>query len=70
MTTLAPAEVHVILTARDIGRQVPAEWQQLVRARGRSTYEHYMGSLRNSPTSPFWHIQDPVGVFDAGAPRR
>jgi hypothetical protein len=68
MSTLAPAEVHVILTARDIGRQVPAEWQQLVRARGQSTYEHYVGTLRHSETSPFWNIQDPVGVHGRWGP--
>jgi hypothetical protein len=68
MSTLAPAEVHVILTARDIGRQVPAEWQQIVRARGVSTYDHFLGSLSTSTTAPFWNIQDPVGVHGRWGP--
>ena len=31
LESLAPVPVHVILAARDIGRQVPAEWQQSLR---------------------------------------
>ncbi len=68
MTTLAPAEVHVVLTARDIGRQVPAEWQQLVRARGVSTYDYFVDHLREHPTTAFWNIQDPVGVYGRWGP--
>lgn len=68
VSTLAPAEVHVVLTARDIGRQVPAEWQQLVRARGVSTYDYFVDHLREHPTTAFWNIQDPVGVHGRWSP--
>src|SRR5436190_24357059 len=27
-------EVHVVVTARDLGRQIPAEWQERVKHRG------------------------------------
>ena len=34
-----PVPVHVIHAARDIGRQVPAEWQQSLRARSPMAYD-------------------------------
>lgn len=68
METLAPVEVHVVLTARDIGRQAPASWQQIVRARGVSTYDEYLRRMREDPTSAFWTVQDPVGVHRRWGP--
>ena len=35
IASLAPAEIHVVLTARDIARQVPAEWQERLKHQGR-----------------------------------
>ena len=61
--SLAPAEVHVIFAARDIGRQVPAEWQQALRSRSPMTYDEWVRALRDDPTRSFWNVQDPVAVF-------
>ncbi len=68
MESLAPAEVHVVLTARDIGRQVPASWQQLVRGRGVSTYESFIQEMRDHTKSAFWTVQDPVSVYRRWGP--
>ena len=56
-------EVHVVLTARDLGRQVPAEWQERVKHRGRRTYADFLAALqRNHGRSDwrmwFWKVQD------------
>lgn len=62
VSTLAPVPVHVIHAARDIGRQVPAEWQQSLRARSVMGYSDWLGKL-TEPDRPFWNIQDPTIVF-------
>ncbi len=63
LTSLAPVPVHVIHSARDIGRQIPAEWQQAVRARSPMSYDEYVAKLHEDPSRSFWNIQDPVAVF-------
>ncbi len=65
-TSLAPVPVHVIHAARDIGRQVPAEWQQAVRARGRRwRTTTTCAGCTTSPSRSFWNIQDPVRCLQA-----
>jgi hypothetical protein len=58
--SFAPAEAHVIITARDLARQLPAEWQQHVKS-GRSTslVEFVDQVRRRDPArSWFWSVQD------------
>jgi hypothetical protein len=45
VTSLAPAEVHVIVAARDLWRTLPSMWQQGVRARSVGSFEAF---LRNA----------------------
>lgn len=61
--SLQPARVHVLLTARDIGRQVPAEWQQAVRARSPYRYGPWLAALRDDAGRAFWESQDPSQVL-------
>lgn len=53
-------EVHVVLTARDLVRQIPAEWQEHVKHRYRGTLAEFVEDLRAEPTGPswFWRVQD------------
>lgn len=56
-------EVHVVITARDLGRQVPAEWQERVKHRGRRDYEEFLRALqknyrRTDWTMWFWRVQN------------
>ncbi len=44
---LAPAEVHVILTVRDLARAIPAFWQQGVKIGRRDSLESYVQSIRD-----------------------
>ena len=49
LASLAPVPVHVIHSARDIGRQIPAEWQQAVRARSPMSYDDYVSTAPRGP---------------------
>jgi hypothetical protein len=55
---LSDFEVHVVITARDLARQVPAEWQQSVKHRSTRTYEDFLGALVRGKPPHFWAVQD------------
>lgn len=61
MAAFADDEVHVVLTARDLARQIPAEWQELIKHRSRKTFKAFMievaNERRNAPTLWFWRVQ-------------
>ena len=55
-------EAHVIVTARDLGRQIPAEWQERVKHRGRLAYGSFLSRLhrnyrRSAEPMWFWRVQ-------------
>lgn len=54
-------EVHLVLTARDLARQLPAEWQENVKHRGRRSFANFMGRVtaarRTNPDLWFWRVQ-------------
>jgi hypothetical protein len=53
-------EIHVIITARDLARQIPSAWQQRLKRRSRSSYDRYLSSVLDDPqlTYAFWRGQD------------
>ncbi len=61
MGEFARDEVHLILTARDLARQIPAEWQERIKHRGRRSFGRFARDLvkdnRRNPTSWFWRVQ-------------
>jgi hypothetical protein len=62
MASLADLEVHVVLTARDLGRQIPAEWQERIKHRGGRDYAAFLKALsRNYGRTDwmmwFWRVQ-------------
>jgi hypothetical protein len=63
---LARTEVHVVLTVRDLARQVPSVWQQKVTARRRYTYEQYLAAVvgQGRRARDFWASQDVPAVLD------
>ena len=67
VTDLAPAEVHIVLTARDIARQVPAEWQERLKHRRAATYGKFIRGVQD-PQSPigrsFWRVQGVPQVLE------
>ena len=62
MELLADFEVHVVITARDLARQVPAEWQQQVKTRVASPYWGFVNRVVNGRAQHFWSVQAIAGV--------
>lgn len=56
----AADEVHVVVTVRDLARQIPAEWQEHVKHRATIGFEEFVRSIRErAPESRwFWTVQD------------
>jgi hypothetical protein len=52
--SLSPAEVHVIVAARDLWRTFPSMWQQSIRARGVWTFEDFIGAVERGRFEDFW----------------
>lgn len=70
METFGFAEVHVIFTARDLVRQIPAAWQEDLKNRGTIGFDDFVQALqdpehgRHSPgTRSFWRMQDATDVL-------
>jgi hypothetical protein len=62
MNSFPHHEVHVIVTARDLGRQIPAEWQERVKHRGGREYANFLKALMRSYRTKeralwFWKVQ-------------
>ena len=56
-------EVHVVVSARDLARQIPAEWQENVKHRRRVTYGEFLEEIRDPDrastlASWFWGVQE------------
>ncbi|MBL0750049.1 hypothetical protein [Nocardioides baculatus] len=68
----AADEVHVLVTARDLGRVLPSAWQQRVKMGARMPYRKFLGSVRREDgDQKFWRYQDVPGILDvwsAGLP--
>lgn len=62
----ADREVHVVVTARDIGRQVPSAWQQHLKSGGSTTVEAYLNAIidgQSRPARQFWANQNLLDVL-------
>ncbi|MGY2877013.1 hypothetical protein ACVW00_004203 [Marmoricola sp. URHA0025 HA25] len=61
MAAFGDDEVHVVLTVRDLGRQLPAEWQEKLKHRGRRSFAKFsatvMRARRTNPDTWFWRVQ-------------
>lgn len=61
MNDLAGDEVHVVYTARDIARQLPAEWQEQVKHNGRNSFRRYLRQVQKAKQTHanrwFWRVQ-------------
>lgn len=68
--SLAPAEVHVVVTARDLASLLPAEWQETVKHRNSRTWQEWLGDVIDAPPRRrrpraqwFWTAHDTVAVL-------
>jgi hypothetical protein len=69
--SLEPAEVHVVLTVRDMGSLLPAEWQETVKHRNARGWEDWLSDVidRESVSADrrqwwFWRVHDTLAVLD------
>ena len=70
------AEVHLVLSVRDLVRQIPAEWQENVKHRSAITYAKFLETIQDSERdsrigSWFWGVQEIPDIIDrwgAGLP--
>ena len=64
VSSLRPADVHVVITARDLARVIPSSWQESVQNRQTWTWEEFVEGLTGSeqdtsrPANRFWRQQD------------
>ena len=57
-------EVHVVLTVRDLARQIPSVWQENVKNQRRATLAEFVDSIRDPEgEEPFWEFQDYVRII-------
>ena len=62
-------EVHVVFSARDLARQIPAEWQENIKHRRTKTYGAFLENLQDPERSAevaqwFWAVQEAPDVLD------
>ena len=70
-------EVHVVFSARDLVRQIPAEWQENVKHRRTKPYRAFLQDLQDPDRTAevaqwFWGVQEVPDVLDRwteGIPR-
>ena len=63
---LGDREVHVVVTARAVSRQVPSAWQERVKTRSTTPYAEFVAAARDraAPSRGFWRNQDLPAVLD------
>lgn len=61
LADLAGAEIHLVYSARDIARQIPAEWQEMVKHQKVRPFGRFVaqvkGAPRRDPKMWFWRAQ-------------
>jgi hypothetical protein len=67
--TTGDTEIHVVLSARDLVRQIPAEWQENVKHRRTTSYgaflEHLQDPSRQQGVAAwFWGVQEVPDILD------
>jgi hypothetical protein len=69
LAALDGLEVHLVVTARDLARQLPAEWQEGVKHGRRLRFQRFLDRVtdpdRGHPHArKFWHHQDIADLLD------
>ncbi len=66
------AEIHIVFSARDLVRQIPAEWQENIKHRRTKEYGTFLENLGDPQRSTevaqwFWGVQEVPDVLDRWA---
>nr|WP_253943273.1 hypothetical protein [Nocardioides sp. zg-1308] len=69
LASLGDAEVHLVLSVRDLVRQIPAEWQENVKHRSHITYAKFLRTIRDPAResrigSWFWAVQEIPDILE------
>lgn len=74
VSSLEPAEVHLVLTARDMAALLPAEWQESVKHRNARGWEDWLADVidRESVSADrrqwwFWRVHDTLQILQVWA---
>ncbi len=69
--SLQPADVHLILTVRDMATLLPAEWQESVKHRSTRSWEDWLGDVIDRESRDpgrrrwwFWCVHDTLAILD------
>jgi hypothetical protein len=69
--SLFPAEVHIILTVRDLATLLPAEWQETVKTRGTAGWDEWLSDVIDVQSAAadrrqwrFWTFHDTLAILD------
>ncbi|TQM67224.1 hypothetical protein FHX41_0829 [Actinomadura hallensis] len=71
--SLAPCEVHIVYSARDLAGLLPSEWQEYVKHRFHYGFEHWLREVVDGPRDAgaaewFWRVHDIPDVLGRWAP--
>jgi hypothetical protein len=71
VSSLLPAEVHIVLTVRDVATLLPAEWQETVKHRNARGWEDWLGDVIDRESADadrrrwwFWRVHDTLAILD------
>jgi hypothetical protein len=67
--SLRPAEVHIVITVRDMATLLPAEWQETVKHRNTRDWQDWLGDVIDAESAApdrrqfwFWRVHDTLGI--------
>lgn len=67
---LQPAEVHVVVTSRDLTGLIPAEWQETVKHKNMRTWKQWLGDVIDAPPERrrpraqwYWAAHDTAAIL-------
>jgi hypothetical protein len=70
VTSFATDDLRIVITARDLVRQIPATWQETLKNADETPYAEYVSSIltawtvdRPLPRAGFWGAQDLIGLI-------
>lgn len=66
LAACADREVHVVVTVRDLARQIPSAWQEEVKSGRTMTLDRYVERLRQTEdrSGRLWKQKDVIGVLE------
>jgi hypothetical protein len=67
LAALEGLDVHLVVTARDLARQVASDWQERVKNGNPVTFKDFCANVGLERQNGFWRNQHLIGIFDRWA---